>query len=258
MEQRSCVVCEAAFMPYRRQMYCSKACGSRAAHLKRKAKPGYKEWKRADNAKRRGTELRARVEEFTCARCGKRCVPGSGVALHASRFCGHRCKQIHHRQGEQARAYAAAVADRAKAATRRIRVRRLSQGHTIRATTRAFVSGRCAICDASFTDARIAGGPNPSIYCSPRCAQRAAKERRRARERAAYVGPVNRGAVFERDNWTCQLCGYPVDRDAEVPAPMAPTIDHTLALANGGEHSMANAQCAHFMCNVRKGASQAA
>ena len=91
---------------------------------------------------------------------------------------------------------------------------------------------------------------------SPAMARRAAKERRRARKQGAFVADVNRRDVYERDEWTCQLCGQPVDPEATVPEPTAPTIDHVLALANGGTHEPGNVQLAHFLCNALKGDRQ--
>jgi 5-methylcytosine-specific restriction endonuclease McrA len=83
---------------------------------------------------------------------------------------------------------------------------------------------------------------------------RAQRSRRRARERAAIVERFTPLQVFERDGWRCQLCCRPVDRAAAVPDPDAPTLDHVIPLSAGGEHTRANTQCAHFLCNARKGA----
>jgi 5-methylcytosine-specific restriction endonuclease McrA len=38
-----------------------------------------------------------------------------------------------------------------------------------------------------------------------------------------------------------------------VPHPKAPTIDHILPIACGGNDTRANVQLAHFICNSRKG-----
>lgn len=88
--------------------------------------------------------------------------------------------------------------------------------------------------------------------CSPRCGRRAAKDKRRALEREAFVASVNRTQVYERDHWTCQLCRKPVMRDEVVPHPQAPTLDHIVALARGGTHEPANVQLAHYWCNAIK------
>lgn len=114
-------------------------------------------------------------------------------------------------------------------------------------------AGRCRVCATSFVS------PNLSKTCSDVCTEAVRrakdaerKQRRRARERAAYVSPVNRYKVFERDAWTCHLCHCPVERDKAVPHPKAPTIDHVIPLARGGTHEMTNVQTACFLCNSIK------
>jgi 5-methylcytosine-specific restriction endonuclease McrA len=74
--------------------------------------------------------------------------------------------------------------------------------------------------------------------------------RKRARLLKAHVEDVDARVLFERDNWTCQICGEPTE--GKHPNPRSPSIDHIVALANGGEHSYANTQCAHLKCNVDK------
>ena len=93
----------------------------------------------------------------------------------------------------------------------------------------------------------------PPAYCSLRCAKSHGREKRRAVKRNAFVANVNRRDIYERDNWTCQLCHKKVDPTKKVPHPKAPTIDHIVPLAAGGSHEPANAQCAHFLCNATKG-----
>jgi 5-methylcytosine-specific restriction endonuclease McrA len=95
-------------------------------------------------------------------------------------------------------------------------------------------------------------GHTPARYCSTRCSRADHRDRRRARQRDAFVEPVYRAKVFDRDDWTCHICNRPIDRHAKVPEPLAATVDHVVALACGGEHSMANARTAHFLCNAIK------
>ena len=80
-----------------------------------------------------------------------------------------------------------------------------------------------------------------------------AKAKRRAVKKSAFVENVYRRKVFERDGWRCQLCRKPVKRDAVVPHPKAPVLDHIIPLAAGGTHEPANVQCAHYLCNSLKG-----
>jgi 5-methylcytosine-specific restriction endonuclease McrA len=82
---------------------------------------------------------------------------------------------------------------------------------------------------------------------------RAANQRRRARLMGAFVEDVDHQVVFERDNWTCRLCGKLCDNTVKFPHVDAPTLDHIVPLANGGEHSYANAQTLCMSCNCAKG-----
>lgn len=118
---------------------------------------------------------------------------------------------------------------------------------------RWWVGGPCADCGREFTGFSDAPSHLPA-YCSTRCAKRNGKHRRRVRLETAHIEIVHRIKVFERDKWICQLCGDPVERDEECPHPLAPTLDHIQPLALGGDHSYANTQLAHFICNSRKGA----
>lgn len=70
---------------------------------------------------------------------------------------------------------------------------------------------------------------------------------RRARLAGARVERVDVAVVFERDEGVCGICGDPVD-------PASWHLDHIVPLARGGEHSYANVQVAHPVCNLRKGA----
>lgn len=114
---------------------------------------------------------------------------------------------------------------------------------------RVFVAGSCRRCGESFTILDQLG----SRYCSGRCARADGKDRRRALKRDSFVGNVYRKLIFERDGWRCQICRRQVNRDAVVPHPKAPTLDHIVPLAAGGTHEPSNCQLACFTCNSRKG-----
>ena len=58
--------------------------------------------------------------------------------------------------------------------------------------------------------------------------------------------------IFERDGWVCQLCHEPIDSELRHPDPMAASLDHVVALVNGGTHTRANVQASHLTCNQRK------
>ena len=92
-------------------------------------------------------------------------------------------------------------------------------------------------------------------FCSPECKRRARMDRRQQRRARIYERPrefFTSLEIYERDGWTCQLCGKKTLRREGVPHPLAPTIDHIIPIARGGSHTRINVQCAHFQCNVRK------
>lgn len=70
---------------------------------------------------------------------------------------------------------------------------------------------------------------------------------------AAVVDNVSIIAVFERDNWTCYLCGLPVDAEADCYQLNSATVDHVVPLAQGGNHTMLNCRLACLACNSTKG-----
>ena len=115
----------------------------------------------------------------------------------------------------------------------------------------------CPRCEGRFTCPSSNG--RPRVWCPPcreavrRATRKAAEAKRRRRAGSSVV--VVSADVFARDGWRCQLCRRKVDRRRVVPHPLAPTLDHIVPLARGGSHDTANLQCAHFICNSRKGAA---
>jgi len=77
--------------------------------------------------------------------------------------------------------------------------------------------------------------------------------RRRAKKRNQFVADVDRQEIFKRDWYTCMICKKPLDMNAKHPHPLSPSIDHIIAIANGGTHEPANVQAAHLRCNISKG-----
>lgn len=82
---------------------------------------------------------------------------------------------------------------------------------------------------------------------------KAADHRRRALKHGVGYEIFKDSEIFERDGWICQLCGDPIERDAKAPQDLSVSLDHIVSLSNGGAHSPENSQCAHYLCNSRKG-----
>jgi endogenous inhibitor of DNA gyrase (YacG/DUF329 family) len=106
-------------------------------------------------------------------------------------------------------------------------------------------------------------GKHRTVYCSDECQTidwrsrnphkgREYAHRRKARLRMAFVSKVNPLEIFERDKWTCQICGKKVNKKLKYPHPKCATIDHIIPLSKGGTHEPKNVQLAHFVCNDRK------
>jgi 5-methylcytosine-specific restriction endonuclease McrA len=124
----------------------------------------------------------------------------------------------------------------------------------------------CVGCASEFF-ARYSGAGR---YCSPACygqtqpidarrvwttkAEGKAHHRhtRRARQQGAGSERFGRQEIYERDGWVCGICAEPVDPALKYPDLMSASLDHVTPLALGGQHSRANVQCAHFICNSRK------
>lgn len=76
--------------------------------------------------------------------------------------------------------------------------------------------------------------------------------RRRARMRNVEVRPYSESDVFERDGWTCRLCGERIDSSLRFPDPMSKSIDHITPISLGGADTFGNVQATHLSCNCRK------
>lgn len=89
-----------------------------------------------------------------------------------------------------------------------------------------------------------------------------ANPRKRCRKYGVPYTPISRKAVYDRDNWECQLCGKCLLRKYTridgVVDPLSPTVDHIIPLSLGPGvspgHVWGNVQAACWECNTRKGA----
>lgn len=76
---------------------------------------------------------------------------------------------------------------------------------------------------------------------------------RPASQKGNWITKDRRRALYERDNWTCQLCGEPVD--PSTYGARYPTLDHIepQSLALIPDHSDRNLRTAHLSCNSKRG-----
>ena len=83
---------------------------------------------------------------------------------------------------------------------------------------------------------------------------RISKAKRRAKERCIRADKIDPFDIFERDKWTCKICGCKTPkRQRGTYNSNAPELDHILPLSKGGEHKISNVQCACRKCNQIKG-----
>lgn len=112
---------------------------------------------------------------------------------------------------------------------------------------------KCIVCDTTF----YSQYPY-ARYCSKECKRDSRKSGIRARCRkygVYYDNTVTPKKIFKRDKYICGICGMACnvnDKSWGSFGPYSPTVDHIIALANGGPHTWDNVQCAHAICNSWK------
>ena len=101
------------------------------------------------------------------------------------------------------------------------------------------------------------------IFCSRKCAginKSRVKQKIHggsSRKRAKFYGVdyelVDYMKIFERDMWTCQICGKKTpQKNRGTKFSNAPEIDHRIPISKGGGHTYENVQCACRKCNNKK------
>ena len=129
----------------------------------------------------------------------------------------------------------------------------------------------CPICGTVFviTDSR-------QRFCSKKCTQRfnnigkktnpIHKDRRMKRmlENGKVDTSITLKELSDRFNGKCAICRKKVDwnnfearNGVFIAGESYPSIDHIVAIANGGTHTWSNVQLAHRRCNNAKGAHEA-
>lgn len=236
------------------------------------AMPTYSE-SSADIANRGSSVLTASPYSFVCETCGKQAHrKPSGTNRrkgYRNRFCSMQCRRDG-RVAPYSKLRPCAGCQR-MVPIKRLRCEVCAAQHYVaeleakrlrNAQARAAAPRPCAVCGAAF----LPGKSLAQEVCSARCIRRrnraypsgraarsASKAVYRSRMRVARVERFDPLAVFERDGWICQICGSRTPQKYRgTYHDRAPELDHIFPLAKGGEHSMANTQCACRACNIHK------
>lgn len=163
----------------------------------------------------------ANDNESTCNHCGKIYRPKQ---RRASEYCGQKCKSD---------------ARNAKAKAERVRQKQ----NSLRL---------CVVCKMPVPSS----ARSDKKYCSTKCAEDVRGKINNSTRRLRTESPdirISRFEIYSRDNWVCQLCNKPVNRELTWPHKQCASLDHILPLARGGTNAITNLQLAHYSCNSRRG-----
>jgi 5-methylcytosine-specific restriction endonuclease McrA len=255
--EQACVVCESRYIPTTwQQRTCSQKC-SRKLNSSHRNKP-----RGTSNCKRCGEEFATTVNKATF--CSKRCS-NTWSYENSDRFGKGEATREAKRQAKRE---AIAALPACTSCGKKIRFGRTK---AVCSTCVGYVSDRrargdggyvygCSDCGRMVVRSQRNGNPVCRLCTElkDKAANKEAKRRRRhvVRDRSGQRAErFTSTQLFDRDSWRCQLCGvkvrtYTKKRNADDEA----TIDHIVPLSRGGQHDMANCQCACRRCNTAKGA----
>lgn len=108
-------------------------------------------------------------------------------------------------------------------------------------------------CDRPSISRGLCGSHYSAVWRADNPDKHTAKNLRyRAQKQHEGAELFSRIEVMELSDWTCHLCGEPIDRDCPYPSQLYGTVDHVVPLSRGGTHTLDNVMAAHHVCNSTK------
>lgn len=172
----------------------------------------------------------SKIRKATCRKCGIEFRPkNSRYTQYCSRACSFADISAWFRAS-------AAKSDRSKVSFNKC----LSCGKTYTKTTKT--QRACADCTTLLIGRDVRRMRRANKYHVTR-----------AKRAGVHFEYFDQRVIFERDNWTCRICGVatPIEKRGTYDDD-APELDHIVAISSGGPHTIANSQCACRRCNRHK------
>jgi hypothetical protein len=245
IEPKICANCGNKFVPdlnHIYKIYCSPACQKNVQHVK----------ERGPNGSRTKKERESR-EQIACGICGYLFTPTKEHHKYCSKECGFEAEEL------QDKAYRS---NNKIEPTKRICklcgiefealgkwkccCKEHSYLYLYGVEIPKELTKICEWCGEEFAT-RIS-----RARACPQHANRLNKWERKMRQRTAIHVHYSRFEIFRRDNFTCHICGTPINMKAKAPRGDSPTVDHVIPLVKGGSDTPENVRAAHFYCNSRK------
>jgi hypothetical protein len=275
---KSCATCGTHFATHRGQKYCSAACKyplRQCASCGKMFAPGPSDRKSCSDDCAKGL-MGYDAKVYRCLYCGEpftRRRYASGSSSKGTKYCcrNHAFAARKERLPCAHRPLDAAIKCRKYLDQwRKERDRRIAE-ESLRWAPQPKPARSCRVCGAERKRGKRLCGSCSAL--ASRESTRKSKRRRRqlhggdsyrarCRRSGAPYTSFRKVTVYERDGWTCQMCGVELLRkylrtNARVD-PRSPTLDHVIPIALGAcspGHVPSNVQAACFDCNSRKGAS---
>ena len=204
------------------------------------------------------------LTEHTCVQCGEWFVVG-GKQGPVPKYCSNGCRDRWHHQNKKNKLpnKECAICHKpffgwANAQCCSLDCSSIQSAMTHKANGQ---QRECVVCGKTFW---VDSSHLDSLGCSKRCTQslyrknngdkcRDKVQRYNAKKNGNTIEQFNPLLIYERDNWTCQICGKKVKRNGKAHHPLQPSIDHIIPISLGGSHSRLNVRCTHLNCNLTRG-----